>query len=202
MGRPSCAAFLLPFLLVCSAAPDARAQEQVFLTTSQAIHEVFPEAAGVVPHPWHASAAERSAVAQRLGRSAPEADYPFLLVYDAGRRLLGYALVTEERGKYRPITFLVGMTPRLEVRDVAIMVYRESRGGEVRQRRFLRQYEGKTPGDAIRPGSDIVGISGATISVRSVSAGVKRALAAARLAFGDGPPAVARSDVQPLAALR
>jgi Na+-translocating ferredoxin:NAD+ oxidoreductase RnfG subunit len=191
----------LAVLLVIVLAPAARAQEGVFLTTSQAIHEVFPDAAGVVPHRWHASAAEQSAVARQLGRPAP-ADYPFLLVYDAGQQLLGYALVTEERGKYRPITFLVGITPRLEVRDVAIMVYRESRGGEVRQRRFLRQYEGKSARDPIRPGSDIVGISGATISVRSVSIGVKRTLAAARLAFDGGPPTVARAEVQPLAALR
>ena len=85
--------------------------------------------------------------------------------------------MTEEVGKYRPITFMVGVTPQLTVRDVAVMVYRESRGGDVKRKRFLSQYRGKSTRDPIDVGRDIINISGATISVRSVNAGVKRVLA-------------------------
>jgi len=43
-------------------------------------------------------------------------------------------------------------------------------------KRFNYQYEGKTTQDPIRINKDIINITGATMSVRSVSAGVKRAL--------------------------
>ena len=62
------------------------------------------------------------------------------------------------------------------VSDVEILVYRESKGSEVRRKRFNSQYEGKTVLDPIRINKDIINITGATMSVRSVSAGVKRAL--------------------------
>src|SRR5437867_3928415 len=57
-----------------------------------------------------------------------------------------------------------------------VLVYRESKGSEVRMKRFNSQYEGKTVLDPIRINKDIINITGATMSVRSVSAGVKRAL--------------------------
>lgn len=191
----------LLLLCLCAARP-ALAQEQVLLSTAQAVREVFPAAAGIAPRPWRPSPAEREAVARRTGQPGGGAEYPFLLVYDGQRRFLGYALVAEERGKYRPITFLVGIAPDMQVRDVAVMVYRESRGGEVKQGRFLRQFRGKGLRDPIRANRDIVNISGATISVHSMNTGVRRALAAAEMAFGREPPALAAAALRPLSALR
>ena len=43
-------------------------------------------------------------------------------------------------------------------------------------KRFNAQYEGKTVSDPIRINKDIINISGATMSVRSINAGVKRVL--------------------------
>ncbi len=56
------------------------------------------------------------------------------------------------------------------------MVFREARGSEVGRKRFNVQYEGKTVLDPIRINKDIINITGATMSVRSISAGVKRVL--------------------------
>jgi hypothetical protein len=89
---------------------------------------------------------------------------------------LGFAVVDEEIGKYRPITFMVGTTPDLEVRNVEVLVYRESRGGDVRRNRFLRQYRGKSADDPIRSYQDIINIAGATLSVNALNLGVKRVL--------------------------
>ncbi|HKJ66857.1 MAG TPA: FMN-binding protein, partial [bacterium] len=80
--------------------------------------------------------------------------------------LLGYGVITNEYGKYRPITILVGVKPDISVQGVRILVYRENRGGEVRRKRFLHQYRNKTLTDPIRINRDIINISGATISVR------------------------------------
>ena len=62
------------------------------------------------------------------------------------------------------------------VRGVEVLVYRESRGGEVRRSRFLRQYGGKDADDAIRLNRDIINVAGATLSVRAMNRGVKAAL--------------------------
>jgi len=89
---------------------------------------------------------------------------------------LGYAVVTNEYGKYRPITMMIGVTPEFKVKGVRILVYRENRGGEVKRKRFLYQYRGKSLDDPIRINRDIINISGATISVRGVNAGVRKIL--------------------------
>ena len=66
--------------------------------------------------------------------------------------------------------------PEGAISDVELLVFREARGSEVGRKRFNAQYEGKTVSDPIRINKDIINISGATMSVRSISAGVKRVL--------------------------
>jgi len=85
----------------------------------------------------------------------------------------------EEIGKYRPITFVVGVRPDGSVSDVAVMAYREPYGGEVKSARFLRQYRNKSPADLLRSGRDIVNIAGATLSVEAASRAVHKAQALA-----------------------
>ena len=65
---------------------------------------------------------------------------------------------------------------RGRVSNVELLVFRESRGSEVRTKRFNVQYEGKTASDPVRLNKDIIIISGATMSVRSMTAGIKRVL--------------------------
>jgi Na+-translocating ferredoxin:NAD+ oxidoreductase RnfG subunit len=88
----------------------------------------------------------------------------------------GYAIVQNTIGKHKAITYMVGVDPKGQVLNIEVLVYREAKGSEVRTKRFNAQYEGKTVFDPIRINRDIINISGATMSVRSMSAGVKRAL--------------------------
>ena len=192
---------LAPAVLLLALATPLRAQAGVLMSEKEALEEVFPGAASVVERVWTPSAAEHAAMEGALERRLVETRYPILLVYDGAERFLGWALVTEERGKYRPITFLVGITPELRVKDTAVMVYRESRGGQVRSRRFLGQYRGKSLRDPIRTSRDIVNISGATISVHSMNAGVRKALMVVQTAFVDRPPRVAAAELKPVASL-
>lgn len=93
-----------------------------------------------------------------------------------GYRIDGYAVLQHTIGKHKPFTYMTGVDLDGEVINVEVLVYRESRGSEVRKDRFNYQYEGKTVYDPIRINRDIIHVSGATMSVRSMSAGVKRAL--------------------------
>jgi Na+-translocating ferredoxin:NAD+ oxidoreductase RnfG subunit len=189
--------------VLLATASGGGAQDQVLLSPAQALHEIFPRAASYFQRDFSPTAQERSTLAQQLGRPLDEASFPVLAVYDADRRFLGFAAVTEERGRYRPITFMVGVRPDGAVQDVAVMVYRETRGGEVRQRRFLAQYRGKTVRSPIATDRDIINVSGATISVRSMNAGVRKVLAVVQAAFGGTPPAIAGGTaLRPIGTLR
>jgi thiamine biosynthesis lipoprotein ApbE len=59
---------------------------------------------------------------------------------------------------------------------IAILVYRESRGGEIAKKRFLYQFKGKSLKNKIRINKDIINISGATMSVITMCKGVRKVL--------------------------
>lgn len=149
---------------------------QVYLTPEEALREIFPEAAATDTVTAVLTPAERTALEKKLGQALPSDTVVVLRPRDAAGARLGYAVIGEEVGKYRPITFMVGADTALRVRNVEVLVYRESRGGEVRTSRFLRQYRGKSPGDAVRTNRDILNIAGATLSVNALNLGVKRIL--------------------------
>lgn len=94
-----------------------------------------------------------------------------------GDQLLGYAVIDEVFGKSRPITYMLVVNPDLSIRFVEILAYRESHGGEIKREGFRKQFVGKTADDPIRNGEDIKNISGATISCRSLSDGIKNKMA-------------------------
>ena len=91
--------------------------------------------------------------------------------------LLGFAVVRNVTGKDQPITFLVAVDAANRLKDVDVLVYRESYGGEVAYEAWRRQFRGKSTADPLQVGRDIRTISGATISVNAVTLGVRRALA-------------------------
>ena len=56
------------------------------------------------------------------------------------------------------------------------MIYREPVGTEVRRQRFLRQFRKKSAKDSLRINRDILNITGATMSVQAMTAGIKKVL--------------------------
>jgi Na+-translocating ferredoxin:NAD+ oxidoreductase RnfG subunit len=173
---------LILLILLALAAIAVNAQE-VNLSPAQARREIFPEMARTVDVRRVLSDSMRAELARRLGRPVDDDTLVITEVFDSAGALRGYTVVTEEIGKYRPITFMVGVTPAIVVREVEVLVYRETRGGDVKRQRFLRQYRGKTAHDPIDLDHDIINVSGATISVRSMNAGVKRVLAELALLY-------------------
>lgn len=77
------------------------------------------------------------------------------------------AWILDEIGKERPITIGVVIDGG-EVSSMAILAYRESRGGEVRHPFFLNQFFGLRLSNDDTLNGNIDGISGATLSVRAV----------------------------------
>ena len=77
-------------------------------------------------------------------------------------------------GKSLPITFLVLFDLKGTIIKSSIVKYREPYGGGVSNSNWNTQFEGKNFKSSFDVGDDIQGISGATISVNSVSKGIKK----------------------------
>ena len=147
-----------------------------YLTKEEALRVVMPKAQTVRAEQVQLTSDQRQRVRNKVDQ--PIDDDTF--IFHVGKRnnqIDGYAYITDKKGRHRPITFVVGLKPDCSVQDVAIMIYREPRGYEVKAKRFLRQYHNKTIDDPIEVNRDIKNISGATISAHSVSAGVREAVA-------------------------
>ncbi|HEY6256473.1 MAG TPA: FMN-binding protein [Xanthobacteraceae bacterium] len=96
---------------------------------------------------------------------------------EAGGRVAGFFVLDRVIGKHLFIDYAVALDPNGAVRNVEILQYRESYGGEVRSPSWLAQFVGKTGASPVEVGKDIRNISGATLSSSHVTEGVKRILA-------------------------
>jgi len=88
----------------------------------------------------------------------------------------GYFVVTRVIGKHEYITLAVGINPNGTVKQIEIMQYIESYGYEVREAQWRAQFVGKSASSPLEINNDITNISGATLSSRHVTEGVKRVL--------------------------
>ena len=148
---------------------------EVYLTEEEAVRLLLPQSDTVRAEVRELTPAQKSCVQERIGWKFQETSFKFFIGETNGT-VDGYASIQHTIGKYRPIDYIVGITPDAKVTQMEVMVYRESVGAEVRKPRFNYQYKGKDSSDYIRINRDIINITGATMSVRSISAGVKRAL--------------------------
>ncbi|PJA78362.1 MAG: hypothetical protein CO149_04455 [Nitrospirae bacterium CG_4_9_14_3_um_filter_51_5] len=149
--------------------------EEIYLTPEEAAQLMFSSSDRIRQEILTLSPQQKADIEQRIGWHFPETTFDCFIGETKGKTD-GWAIIQHTIGKHKPMTYIVGVDPSGEVTNVEVLVFRESRGSEVRTKRFNYQYQGKTPYDPIRINRDIINISGATMSVRSMSAGVKRAL--------------------------
>ena len=148
---------------------------EVFLSEEEAVKLMFPKSERIKKDILRVPTDKKMAIEERIGWKFPEDAFE-VFIGETGTQVDGYALVQNTIGKHKPMTYMVGVDAHGRVSNVELLVFREARGSEVRTKRFNAQYEGKTVSDPIRINKDIINISGATMSVRSISAGVKRVL--------------------------
>ena len=148
---------------------------EVFLTEEDALKLMFPQSERIQKDVLKLSPEKKLQIEERIGWKFPEESFE-VYIGETGTQINGYALVQNTIGKHKPMTYMVGIDNNGHVSNVELLVFREARGSEVRTKRFNVQYEGKTVLDPVRINKDIINISGATMSVRSISAGVKRVL--------------------------
>ena len=162
----------------------APAAAEVYLTKEQALILVLgaDTEQSYEPKPLDPELTARIEERGLLGERKEQAHF---FVARRNGAISGYALIDSEVGKHLPITYIVGFTPTGQVTRVEMMVFREVRGWEARERRFMAQFEGKGSSDRLQIGAGLKNVTGATLSSRAIAKGVQRALLLWQHFYGD-----------------
>jgi hypothetical protein len=140
----------------------------VYYTPDALLAELFP--AGEHIESWTPDADDKAGIEATLGYKLPKATWDIHVGTDGH-----YAILDQQLGQHEPIDFGVLLDGQATVVRVEILAYREAYGDGVRSPVFRQQFAGLGPSAPMRPGKDIKIVSGATISTRSISTGVRRA---------------------------
>lgn len=146
----------------------------VYLTIPAAQQALFP-GARFVEHPLALSDAQRKAIA-RAARAPGYDKVQRVWEVRSGSGRIGWFMVDRVIGKHEFITYALALGTDGTVRGVEILEYRETYGGEIRNPKWRQQFVGKRPGSQLQLDKDIKNISGATLSSRHVTDGVRRLL--------------------------
>jgi Na+-translocating ferredoxin:NAD+ oxidoreductase RnfG subunit len=161
--------------------------DRTYLKESDAPKVMFPASAGADHRTLELTDDQLAALGKALGRKIEAKSYPYLQVKDNRGVVLGAIFLLDVMGQSQAITFAVGIGTDGVLRDLAVLVYRESHGEEITDKRFRKQFAGKRVADPIALGKDIDAITGATISSRSATFAARKALRLAELWHGGKP---------------
>ncbi|GHC45298.1 FMN-binding protein [Ulvibacter litoralis] len=94
---------------------------------------------------------------------------------------LGYLYLGEAPSKKMVFDYIVMFTPEVTVKKSKVLIYREDYGRQIGSQRWLKQFIGLSPDDAVNYGENIDAISGATISAASMTTAISEVLAAMKV---------------------
>ena len=167
MMRPAIQWLIVP-VLVCGA---ASVHAVTYLTIEQAQQAIFP-GQRLTALPVMLTAEQRKAIEKTSGVRVRNLE-PKVWQIEGGC----WFILDEVIGKHEFITYAVGLTMDGAVKQIEVMDYRETYGGEVRGEKWRAQFTGKKHGAKLKLDDDIQNISGATLSSRHIAEGVRRLLA-------------------------
>ncbi len=170
--RGLCTRALLALLFVTTR--DALAERYLSLAEAQRV--CFPQADQFEAKTIRWTPQESKAVEQKSGVKVRAQETRFWLARK-GTNLLGLLVLDHVLGKHEVIEYAVALSPEGTVLLVELLEYREQYGGEIRTPKWRDQFKGKSASSKLKLNEDIYNISGATISCRNVTDGVRRVLA-------------------------
>lgn len=147
-----------------------------YLTTEAAQKLLFPEASAFVFRAVALDDTQKQTVEKAAGVRMRYAEQPVWQVM-AGPRPIGWFVIDEVYGKHEFITYAVALDAAGTVRGLEILDYRETHGGQIVHPKWRAQFTGKRHGAPLKLDADIQNISGATLSCKHISEGVRRILA-------------------------
>ena len=153
----------------------APAYSMDYITIEQAQRQFFPDASGFVDSELQFDGDQRKQIKKRAG-TRQRGDNQRVWRAERDGATQGWVFMDDVIGKHEYITYALAVSANGEVLGVEILSYRETHGGEVREASWREEFVGKTLGDALRLGKDVPNISGATLSCRNITDGVRRLL--------------------------
>ena len=146
------------------------AMATVYLSVEQAQQAIFP-GGRFAAAPVSLTDEQKRAIEKRAGAKAGSSPQVWK-VADGG-----WFIVDQVIGKHELITYAVGLDASGSVRGIEVLEYLESYGQQIRYDSWRKQFVGKKAADPVKLDEDILNISGATLSCRHVTEGVRRLLA-------------------------
>jgi hypothetical protein len=169
--------FLLPVGALAIIAP---AHATVYLSLAQAQQLMFP-GANFTPDFRNITPEQAAAIEKASGVAVRSRALQLWRVSTGG-----WFIADEVLGKHEFIPFALGLGAGGAVKSVEILEYRESYGSQIRNPAWRNQFTGKAHGAALTLNQDIQNISGATLSSRHITDGVKRLLATYAITIAPG----------------
>jgi len=147
------------------------AHAEVYMTLEQAQAQMFPGAT-LSPDFRTLTDAQSDQIEKLSGENVRNKEIKIWKVSTGG-----WFIADEVVGKHEFIPTALGLNADGTVKDIEILEYREAFGSQIRDPAWRAQFTGKRNGDTLTLTQDIKNISGATLSSRLITGGVKRLLA-------------------------
>jgi hypothetical protein len=167
---------LTPGVIATAVLPVPMVVAAEYLSVDAAQQAIYPEADSFAEVVLQVDAAQCAAIAALAG---PQPTHGALHVFRAmhGGVTLGHVLIDEVVGRQDLISYAIGVDASGSMRTLEILAYRESHGGEIRNRAWREQFVHRASLAELRFRTDIKNIAGATLSSEHVTQGVRWLLA-------------------------
>lgn len=143
-----------------------------YMTIEQAQKAFFPRADEYQEVAVALTQAQRQAIATLAGPQPPHGHLRIWAARDHGV-VIGHVFVDEVIGRQDLITYAASIDARGRLGAIEILSYRESHGGEIRNRAWRGQFAGRENLEHLHFRTDIKNIAGATLSSEHVTQGVR-----------------------------
>ncbi len=168
-----------------------QASAKVFLTQEQALERAFPAPQTRERRTLFLSPGQAQQVVALAGSPLERSVVPYYVGMQEGR-ITGYAYFDTHLVRTLSETVLVRLTPGGRIAAIEVLSFDEPEDYLPRER-WLRQFDGRLLDDDLSLKGAIRGLTGATLSSRSVTAAARRILAIHRL-FVAGVPSGTPSE--------
>lgn len=165
--------FLL--IILCLWAFGGSAAAKVFYAKEEALQVAFPDATSVEKRTFILTEAEVKRV-ETLARVKLDSKLVTFYIGKKDQKVIGYAIIDIHTIRTLPEAFMVVLSPEGRVVSTLVLAFYEPLE-YLPQDRWLKQFEQKTLNESLTPGRDIAGITGATLTARAITKGVRKILA-------------------------
>jgi len=164
--------WLVP-VAIYAVAPQCIAAKYISVEQARAL--VFPFADEYVVKPVQLTPEQMLEIDRLSGVKGRNAQPPVWEAMAKGE-MVGWFFIDQVIGKHELITYALGVNLDGSIRQIQVIEYLEVYGSQVRYPGWLDQFAGKTVKSRLQLDSDIENISGATLSSRHMTDGIRRLL--------------------------